>query len=160
MTSVCTLAFQNGLSGSSLLSEDNTDEQNRRLLSVATALNHYKNILLHTHSAQRYEIADLARCFSCSATFSCSLIPFEMIPYCISTLILKLKHDLVVLCEIMKATMCPSCFFALFSCSCYLFVSLIQASRGLAVGVHALATVKPKLTSVYTCPCPTLSSGP
>ena len=58
---MCTLALQNGLYGSSLLSEDNTDDQNRRMISVATALNHHKNILLLTHSAQRYEIADLAR---------------------------------------------------------------------------------------------------
>ena len=60
MTSDCTQAFQHGLSGSSLFSENNTDDQNRRMLPVATALNHHKNTILR-QSAQRYEIMDLAR---------------------------------------------------------------------------------------------------
>ena len=57
---MCTLAFQHGLSGSSLFSENNTEDQNRRMLRVATALNHHKNTILR-QSAQRYEILDQAR---------------------------------------------------------------------------------------------------
>ena len=48
------------MEGLSLLSDDNTEEQNRRMRSVTTALNHQKNLLLR-QSAQRFEITDLAR---------------------------------------------------------------------------------------------------
>ena len=48
------------MEGLSLLSDDNTEEQNRRMRSVTTALNHQKNLVLR-QAAQRYEITALAR---------------------------------------------------------------------------------------------------
>ena len=45
----------------SILSEDNTDEQNRRMLPVTASLNADKHFLLR-QSAEQYEITTLARC--------------------------------------------------------------------------------------------------
>ena len=78
LTSGCTLALQGGLYGSSLVSQDNTVEQNSRMISVSTALNHHKNILLR-QSVQRYEITNLAR-GQINSEFSKSILDTDGVP--------------------------------------------------------------------------------
>ena len=66
------------MEGSSLISDDNTEEQNSRMLSVTTALNYQKNLLLR-QSAKRYEIMELAH-NQIKCEFSKSILDSKGVP--------------------------------------------------------------------------------